>query len=226
MKGEKYSSFNNVKKYIIPVIVFSITIGLGALLHFVIRGHLEATITKILHRLFLAILSLVIILLLIEDKRTLFRVNKYSNSIWLPIVVILGLFMVNNYFHAAYSQKSDFIEPTSLVIVLVSIVANSLSEEFMYRGVIQGYIDQSVLLKKKPISQGNMFASILMLLTHLGFWGVMDTVFAITGLALVLGYSLVAGYIRSKGVSIWWLVVLHTIVNLIHLLFNYSSYVK
>ena len=77
---------------------------------------------------------------------------------------------------------------------------------------------------KYPISQGNLFTSTLMLISHFGFFTVMDLAFAISGLVLVFIFSLAVGYIRDRGGSIWLLIIIHTIANGIHLLFNLEHY--
>lgn len=103
-------------------------------------------------------------------------------------------------------------------------MVNSFFEEFAYRGFIQGYVNQKTEEMQMPLSQGNLFASFLMLSTHLGFFMVMDAFFAVTSLILVLLFSLTAGYLRDKGVSIWWLIVFHTVVNGVHVIFNLGHY--
>lgn len=111
-----------------------------------------------------------------------------------------------------------------LIFTIINYGINSFFEEFAYRGFIQGYVNKYTQQPKKTISQGNWFATLLMLITHFGFFVIMDTLFAITGLILVFVYSLTAGYLRDRGVPIFWLIVLHTIVNLIHLFFNFKHY--
>jgi membrane protease YdiL (CAAX protease family) len=40
----------------------------------------------------------------------------------------------------------------------------------------------------------------------------------------VLIFSLTAGFIRDKGGSIWFLIILHTIINSIHVMMNLEHY--
>jgi hypothetical protein len=71
----------------------------------------------------------------------------------------------------------------------------SIGEEMIYKKNIQSYTNQCLPsnTKTKILSQGNLYATFFFILAHLGFYAIMDPIFATTGLVLVIILSLSAG---------------------------------
>ena len=214
-----------MRKYIYPSVVFLISIGIGALLYKLVSGSIGADAARLLYRALLTVVFSVLTVYYIKDTKALFKFRAANAGSVILLLLLVVLFVINNYFLAKYSSNVAYAENGSLSLLISTFIINSFFEEITYRGFLQGYINQKVSFKQMPVSQGNWYASALMLLTHLGFFFVMDVLFATTGLLLVLIYSLVAGYIRDKGGSIWFLIMMHTLVNMVHLLFNYDHYI-
>ena len=100
----------------------------------------------------------------------------------------------------------------------------SIGEEFMYRGFIQSYTNQSLPSNTKTLSQGNLYATLFFTLGHVAFYTVMDPIFATTGLLLVVVFSLSAGYIRDKTGSLIWPIIIHILCNWIHVVLHLQHF--
>lgn len=215
---------NVYKPYLFPLLLFVVSHGLGVVLFKALEPYLIHDALRLVMRIVLSVLFFFFLVKYVQSKTGLFRFGSITKSQVSITLLLCFLFAGNNYLLANYAIKASFMENEFFSIVLVQFVVNSFYEEFTYRGFIQGYVNQHVGTKF-PLSKGNLFASALMLLTHTGFFVVMDLFFAITGLILVVIFSLLAGYMRDRGASIWFLIVLHTLVNAIHILINLKHYV-
>lgn len=213
-----------MKKYLFAFLLFSIPIGVGIVLNISLDSILSNEYLKLIHRALMSILFLILILKFIRYNVFKVKVNSEMRKGVILVLGVLALFAVNNYFLSKYATHVAFMYTDSIELVLIGFVFNSFYEELAYRGFLQGYINQRVTKTNYPISQGNLFSSFIMLATHFGFFVIMDTFFAITGLILVLIYALVAGYLRDKGFSIWFLILFHTLVNFIHVFVNLEHY--
>lgn len=215
-----------MKKYLIALLLFSMPIGLGIVLYLYLDSIISKDYLKLVHRVVMSIMFFILILKF--NKNDVFSIRKYIdiNKSIVLVLGVLALFAINNYFLSHYASDVAFMYTDSLKLVIIGLVINSFYEELAYRGFIQGYINQNLELVNSPISQGNLFSSLIMLLTHFTFFKIMDTIFAITGLVLVFIYSLVAGYLRDKGFNIWLLVLFHTLVNFIHVFLNLEHYLN
>jgi membrane protease YdiL (CAAX protease family) len=215
-----------MKKYGFPILLFGSTLGLGASLYKLLEPSVNKEGLGLLLKLFLGVLFVIYTLRFVRDKKVLFRFGRFSKEQLGLILFLAALFVLNNYFLAAYGTEVDFMNNNNFKLVILSFIVNSFYEEFAYRGFIQNYVNQNTQVIKSPISIGNLLASGLMTITHFGFFWVMDTVFATTGVALVLIFSLTAGFIRDKGASIWLLIIIHTIMNGIHVVMNLEHYIR
>lgn len=212
-----------MKKYFFPLLIFALIQGVGVLLYKGLEPFLDQQYQGLLMRTFLGISFLILTIQFIKDKKTLFQFGKIQSIYIYVTLPVLALFVINNYLLAQYATDTAFMASTSLALVIIGFIINSFYEEFTYRGFIQNYVNQDQKMNS-PISQGNLFASTLMLISHFGFFTVMDLAFAISGLVLVFIFSLAVGFIRDRGGSIWFLIIIHTIANGIHLLFNLEHY--
>lgn len=213
-----------MKKYTIPLLLFLLVGGLGVVLYKLFDLYFSKELSSILLRLLWAATYILFTLKLVQDKTSLLRFNKLTKEQLIVTFIIFLLFGINNYFLNKYSSNFDFIRDGGIFLVTVEFIVNSFYEEFAYRGFIQNYINQNNSKPSTPLSKGNLFASSLMTVSHIGFFNIMDTTFAFTGILLVIVFSLTMGYIRDKGGSIWFLIIVHTIVNFIHLFFNLENY--
>jgi|TARA_B110000967_G_C18783488_1_gene509528 membrane protease YdiL (CAAX protease family) len=214
-----------MKKYLFPLILFFCTYLLGVLLHEQIKIHFIKEITTTILKLTLGIAFYVYTIKFIKNQKSLFKFSRIKRNEVQFIIFLVIIFIINNYFHSTYSNNIEYMKSQVIGLTILNYIINSFFEEFAYRGFIQNYVNQSIEKRRTPISQGNLFASILMIIPHLGFFTVMDTTFAITGLILVFIYSLTAGYLRDNGMSIWTLIIIHTLINFIHLIINIEHYV-
>lgn len=213
-----------LKPYVFPLVLFLVALGFGATLYIFLEVYLTKECAALILRVILSTVFFILIINYIPDTNSLFKFGPITKSqIGLALFLCL-LFAINNYFHALYSTNTEYMDNSVFGFVVIGFVVNSFYEEFAYRGFIQGYVNQNLIKTKQPISQGNLFASVLMSITHLGFFVVMDTLFAITGLILVFIYSLITGYMRDKGASIWLLIIIHTAINFIHVILNWEHY--
>ncbi len=213
-----------MKTYTFPLILFLATFGIGTGIYKLLEPSLSHDLLGILFRIFLGVFFIIFTINFVKNNKTLFKFSKITKEQIGLTILLSSLFAVNNYFHAEYNTRVEYMSNSNIYLVLVGFIVNSIFEEFTYRGFIQGYVNQNFTTLKSPISKGNIFASTLMLITHFGFFWAMDLIFAITGLILVLLFSLTAGYIRDKGGSIWFLIILHTFINGIHVLMNLEHY--
>lgn len=212
-----------MKTYLFPFLVFCLTGGVGMLLYKGIEGHFIQEVASIWMRLFLSLAFIVATLKWTHTKGAFWRLNRITGQQLVWTFGVMILFTANNLLYAKYGNNFSIVSKGPIAWVTVGFMVNSFFEEFTYRGFLQGYINQRVTKIKNPLSQGNLFASTLMTVTHLGFFQVMDTIFAVTGLFCVLIFSLVMGYLRDKGSSIWFLIVVHTLVNFIYMLVHLNS---
>ena len=212
------------RSYLFPLGVFLITLAFGVGLYTLLTPMITEEMPRVVMKAIFGIVYIVLTIKYIRDTDELFCIDCITRQQILWSAFLIVLFGINNYFHSNYSTQTEYMHNSSIGLVLMGFVVNSFYEEFAYRGFIQGYVNQSFPQTRSPISQGNWFASLLMLITHLGFFAVMDTLFAITGLLLVFVFSIIAGYIRDKGASIWLLIILHTAVNAVHIMLNWQHY--
>lgn len=214
-----------MKTYGIPFLVFVIAHGVAAMLYMLLMPLLSKDEAGLIMKSVMCITFLICILRLVKNKTSLFAVGKIKPVHVYISLILFVLFGVNNYFMANYSSQTEFMGNSSFALVVLVFVVNSFYEEFAYRGFIQSYVNERLPQQNKFISKGNLFASFLMFTTHVGFFAVMSPLFATTGLILVVLFSLGMGYIRDRGGSLWLVILLHTLVNAIHVVLNLEHYV-
>ena len=133
---------------------------------------------------------------MLEIIELYFDDNVYSNSKYLN-----SLYKINNYFEKIFN------------ILIITIA--SIGEEIIYRGFLQNYVNQ-FFNDFRVISRGNIFASTLFWITHLGFFTIMEPLFAAMSLFLVAVSSLTLGYLKDKSNGIILPIIVHLICNYIH----------
>lgn len=205
-------------KFIFPLVVYIIMYTITVPFVLLVKPYLIPDVSSIIHKVVVSIVFLLLILKYIKNGKALFRVPKLSTRIIALILVLFSLFATNNYFLSNYSTDYSFLDlGTSTVgLFILSMTMTSIGEEMIYRGFIQSYTNQSLPSNTKTLSQGNLYATFFFILAHLGFYAIMDPVFATTGLLLVIIFSLSAGYIRDKTGSLIWPIIIHILCNYIH----------
>lgn len=216
---------NKRRPFLFPILCYVALQATGVLLVLFLSLWIDREFAGLSMRVCIALFTLILIKRHIRNSKLLFKWDRPKKEALLLVLFLLSLFALNNYFLANYSENVSFMKGSSLTIILVGFLVNSFYEEFIYRGLIQSYVNQNVVTcNKSIISRGNIVASILMLVSHVGFFMVMDLLFAITGLLLVFVFSVTTGYLRDKGASLWFVVIVHTLANFIHLAINLQHY--
>lgn len=141
---------------------------------------------------------------------------NWDRSVWFIAFSLMMAFATVNIIQK-YVFDMDFgYDQSKYLFFLGYFAITSSSEEILYRGFLQNYIDMDALYTN-AITKGNIYSSILMTLTHLGFFGVMDLGSAILAVLLVFVYSIGVGVIFHKTKSLLLACILHILMNWIHL---------
>lgn len=207
-----------MKIYIKIFIIFIVVFIAGILFRIGLQSFVSEPYLNIFLNVFLLI-SFTVIIFLSKDKWRLFEPMKIKPYYLGLFFILILLFAINNYFQVLYSENQYYSETikSALGIYIIKYIISSTSEEIIYRGFIQSFVNKNTLPNSSKISKGNLFATTLFFLSHLGFFTVMDTVFAITSLINVLVYSLISGYLFDKTKNILVPVIIHIIINMLHI---------
>lgn len=170
-------------------------------------------------QIFLALISTIFIIKFGKNWKIFNKIKNIIEILLLTFVLIF-LFAVNNYLIINYDTlvpwKTKYLE-YSISPILISYILSSTSEEIIYRGFIQNFINDKIGTKKnKVISSGNWIATSIMTLIHIGFFAYFNLIFAITSIILVFIFSLITGYIMDKSKNIIIPIIIHILVNFIH----------
>lgn len=208
-----------MKIYIKTLLIFVLTFALGIILRTYLHKFIAESYLEISFKLYLLLSFSLVISLCIHDTSVLFKKIKLKPHFWVLFFVLLLLFGINNYFMVSYSENQHYSQTlkSALLLNVVSYIVSSIAEEVIYRGFVQTYINNNTPVSSSKISKGNIFATLLFFLSHIAFFTVMDTVFAITSLLNVVVFSLIAGYLFDKTKNIFVPIVLHIIINLLHI---------
>ncbi len=131
------------------------------------------------------------------------------------ILFVLLLFVANNFL-----LKKCFLvnfEITNFKFELLALLVSSCGEEFLYRGFIQNYIDYYIPNQKVTYTKGILISTILMTITHLGFFSIMPIIPAFLSLILVVIFFLLVGIIMQNTKNLVLVCVIHILVNWVHL---------
>jgi membrane protease YdiL (CAAX protease family) len=209
-------------KYVFPLVVYIILYAITVPFIYLVKPYLIPDVISIIHKLAVIAVFLVLILKYIKNRKVLFKLPKPSARVVTLIFVLFTLFATNNYLLSNYSTDYSYLDlgTTTLALSILAMTISSTAEEVMYRGFIQSYTNQALSSNTKTLSQGNLYATFFFFLGHIGFYTVMDPIFATTGLLLAVIFSLSAGYIRDKTGSLIWPIIIHILCNYIHLALN------
>jgi len=207
------------KRFTFPLLVYIIMYAFTVPFILLVKSYWIPDVISIVHKLAISAVFLYLISKYIKNSKELFRIPKPSVKIVALALVLFSLFAINNYFLSNYSTDYSFLdlETSTVSLFILSMTMTSIAEEILYRGFIQSYTNQSLSPNTKTLSQGNLYAAFFFFLGHIGFYGIMDPIFATTGLLLVTIFSLSVGYIRDKTGSLIWPIIIHILCNYIHL---------
>lgn len=208
-----------MKIYIKALILFIITFAAGVVLQQCLLPFIEEHLLRIFFKSFLAVAFVFLIYLFNKGKWNLLTPVKWKNKYWILILILIILFSINNYFQVLYSENQYYPEmiKSALGISVIGYIISSTTEEIIYRGFVQSYINANTVSNSSIISKGNLFATSLFFINHLGFFTVMDPVFAVTSLFNVIAFSLIAGYLFDKTKNIFVPIIIHILINMLHI---------
>jgi membrane protease YdiL (CAAX protease family) len=206
-----------IKPYLIPFIYFSVIFSIGAILNIISKIYLEKPFPELIFKSFTLISFLILILLYKNQKWKIFKLRKISKKQLLIILFLFSLFFISNYISSVFSNQENYVgyikENFNSFVLIITIA--SIGEEIIYRGFLQNYVNQ-FFNDFRVISRGNIFASTLFWITHLGFFTIMEPLFAAMSLFLVAVSSLTLGYLKDKSNGIILPIIVHLICNYIH----------
>jgi membrane protease YdiL (CAAX protease family) len=208
-----------MKIYIKTLLIFILTFAIGVVLRVYLQRIIPGQYVEASFKLYLLLSFSLVISICIKERSLLFQRISLGSYFWILLVVLLLLFGINNYLMVRYSTDQYYSETLKAAVVIntISYLISSIAEEVVYRGFVQTYINENTTSNSFVISKGNLFATILFFLSHIAFFTVMDKVFAITSLINVLVFSLIAGYLLERTKNIVVPVVLHVVINLLHI---------
>lgn len=209
-------------KFVFPLVVYVSLYAITVPFVLLTKPYLIPDVSSIIHKLAVIAIFLVLIIKYINNSKVLFKLPKPSVRVVTLILILFALFATNNYLLSNYSRDYSYLDlgTTTLALSILAMTISSTAEEVMYRGFIQSYTNQFLPSNTKTLSQGNLYATFFFFLGHIGFYTVMDPLFATTGLLLAVIFSLSVGYIRDKTGSLIWPIIIHILCNYIHLALN------
>jgi uncharacterized protein len=203
-----------MKRYLVAFLTFILAFGLASATYKLIDSFLDENINSIIHRLLLLTFAIVFMTFFKVGLKQTSTLRSLTLIDFIIIGLILILFGLNNIF--AKELGTEFMYKTILGLTFLKLTVGSIAEELIYRGFIQTYINEGQTKNKFMVSNGNIFTTILMTLTHVGFFLIMTPIFATTSLILVLLFSLTAGHLREKTNGLLIPIIFHLTVNYLH----------
>jgi len=207
------------KKIAVPILEYLLIMGLAVAIRQLLFVKLDEAFTSLFYKASLLILFAAVFLKSKTHRQTFFQIKAKLNAKDYALVLFLGLlFLANNlYFKSSNSFNYGEFGSTYFMLSFLSISIASIGEEFAYRGFLQTKINQAFKLKTCSfLSPGNVLASVIMLISHFGFFSIMSIDQAIPSLILVLVFSLIAGYFKDKYQSLMLPIGIHLLMNYIH----------
>lgn len=217
---------NLKNKFIFPFLIYILMYAFTVPFVLTLKSYLISEVVLIIHKLIVSTVFLWLISKYINNSKVLFKVPEIGKKIGGLILMLLILFAVNNYFLSNYSIDSSYLDlkTTILGLYLLLSTVSSTAEEIIYRGFIQSYTNESTPVNNRILSQGNLYATCFFLLAHIGFYTIMDPLFATTSLLLLIVFSLTVGYIRDKTENLILPIIIHILCNYIHIAFHWHHF--
>jgi len=208
-----------MKIYIKALIIFIVTFTLGVIVRYCCQSFTIEPFLDIIFKSFLAVAFTFLIWFFGKNKWIFFQSVKWKSHYWGLLLILIILFGTNNYFQVTYSESQHYPETIKAALgsYIISYIISSTSEEIIFRGFIQSFINENTVVNSSIISKGNLFATTLFFMIHLGFFMVMDTLFSITSLINVIVFSLIAGYLFDRTKNIFVPILIHILMNMLHI---------
>ncbi|BDS15359.1 CPBP family intramembrane glutamic endopeptidase [Aureispira anguillae] len=215
-------------RFVFPLLVYLIMYAFTVPLVLTLKPYITPDQFSIVHKSLVITAFLFLISRYIKNKEQFFQFSKPNRSTILLFSILGMLFATNNYFLSNYSINYSYLdlENTILGWFILAITISSTAEELLYRGFIQSYTNQGSPVDGRLLSQGNLYATFFFFMAHVGFYTIMDPIFATTSLLLVVVFSLSVGYIRDKTSSLFWPILIHITCNYIHIAFHWKHFLN
>lgn len=209
--------FRNSNAYFKVFLLFLNAIIIGLLFKGGFSFFVNSDVTNIIFRVSVSFVFILYILYYKSYK--LYNIISFNLASIIIGLTIVGLFVINNLIMVYFDFRIDYeSNPQNLKYELLRITISSICEEIIYRGFIQNYINLNVKNQQnKILTKGNFFATILMLVTHLGFFLLFPFTFALSSLLLIVIFSLGVGYLMDNTKNILIPILIHITVNLTHI---------
>lgn len=212
-----------IKPYLLPFIYFAGIFSIGAILTLIAKSYLEKPFPELIFKSFTSLSFLLLILIYKNQEWEIFKWRKTSKKQLVLILFLCVLFIISNYISSTYSNQANYLnyiqENFKSFVVIISMA--SVGEEIIYRGFLQNYVNQ--FFRDNPtISKGNIFASVLFWVTHVGFFTIMEPWLAVLSLLVVAISSLILGYLKDKSKGILLPIIVHLMCNYIHITMKIS----
>lgn len=209
------------KIFLKPLLIFFLFYSSLAILYKFIEPYIDKQYLGIIVSIYSLLFSSIVILIS-KVEISFINFSKFRIKYLLLFILLFFLFAINNLFMIRFSGNNylskEYIENPIYFYLLIRFPIGALWEEFLYRGFIQNYVDSKMNhnIFGRYFTYGNLFASTLMLIAHLGFFTIMDIPFAISSLLLVFIFSITAGFLFDRTKNIVIVFTLHLFINYIH----------
>ncbi|MDM1368013.1 CPBP family intramembrane metalloprotease [Myroides marinus] len=132
------------------------------------------------------------------------------------IILFVGINITQNLLDASKEMRNDYLQ-NIIFYLSISFPIKAFGEEILYRGLILPYLEIKTNRLNKNFNISNIITSILMTITHIGFFYIMPFHNAILAIILVFIASLYFGYLaKVTKQNILICGIIHTLFNYIH----------
>ncbi|KZE78877.1 hypothetical protein AV926_01005 [Myroides marinus] len=132
------------------------------------------------------------------------------------IILFVGINITQNLLDASKEMRNDYLQ-NIIFYLSISFPIKAFGEEILYRGLILPYLETKTNRLNKNFNISNIITSILMTITHIGFFYIMPFYNAILAIILVFIASLYFGYLaKVTKQNILICGIIHTLFNYIH----------
>ncbi len=212
------------KIYLTVLLLYATAYCLGIAIRFISYNFYNNELGNLIFKITIALVFTVYIYKYKTFKQIRFvRVDSLSLIIG---ITIISIFILNNLLMIYLNFRIDYKDSQGeIIFALTKIMVSSIGEEITYRGFIQNYINTKIDNRSnKFFSKGNIFASIIMWVSHIGFFFIMPFSFALSSIILVLIFSLSVGFIMDKTHNILLPIFIHIVINVIHVFIHTYLY--
>lgn len=148
-----------MKIYIKALIIFIVIFTLGVIVRYCCQSFTIEPLLDIIFKSFLAVVFIFLICFFGKSKWIFFQSVKWKSHYWGLLSILIILFATNNYFQVIYSENQYYPETIKAALgsYIISYIVSSTSEEIIFRGFIQSFINENTVVISSIISKGNLF---------------------------------------------------------------------